>query len=575
MKKGERGILTVEASIVLTLCTFFILFLFSFVRVYSAQSLVSHAVLQSSDAVALESYLREQAYSGKEAQIVELANRLNGSGVVSGDSFTSLRSADLPKVAKEKFVYAISDTETAADRKLKTLGVKDGLSGVDFSASRIDLGNDDVIVYARYTIEMQFPIFGFKEIEVSKAAKSKTFGGIMFGIEVVPEDPYMGTTAGGGSYKFGTEVQISATPSYGYVFKKWADGSTENPRTITVAGYAKYVAIFEPSAFGVNVAVDPSNSGTVSGGGLYSYKESATVTATAAEGYHFTRWSIYKHKDKSTDVSYSPTVSLTVDQTYTCTAWFEANTYTVRVRTEGAADGLGFIVFNGTNTSSISVKYKSAFTLYAPEVEGYRFVGWREEGASNYFSTSQSVPLTVPPRDVTYVACYESAVKTVRFYDYDGQLYAVRSVNAGSSLGGDMPEDPKKIGRVFNGWTDGFSGSTRVYSDMEVQSQWRTCTTHRRGDCGEIHEIKAVHLNGHSGGKNEKKTYLASCVVCADCGCFLKNGRPANIKKWTNSKGGAIYLAPNLWCIAHKNPNGRCESYMKKNSCGTYRIHDN
>ena len=114
MKKGERGILTVEASIVLTLCTFFILFLFSFVRVYSAQSLVSHAVLQSSDAVALESYLREQAYSGKEAQIVELANRLNGSGVVSGDSFTSLRSADLPKVAKEKFVYAISDTESFA-----------------------------------------------------------------------------------------------------------------------------------------------------------------------------------------------------------------------------------------------------------------------------------------------------------------------------------------------------------------------------------------------------------------------------------------------------------------------------
>ena len=57
-KKRQQGILTVEASIVLTLLILLVLFLFSFGRVYRAQSLVSHATLQAADAVALESYLR-------------------------------------------------------------------------------------------------------------------------------------------------------------------------------------------------------------------------------------------------------------------------------------------------------------------------------------------------------------------------------------------------------------------------------------------------------------------------------------------------------------------------------------
>ena len=58
MKKREQGVLTVEASIVLTVCILFILFLFSFARIYSAQSMVGHAVIQASDAIALESYFR-------------------------------------------------------------------------------------------------------------------------------------------------------------------------------------------------------------------------------------------------------------------------------------------------------------------------------------------------------------------------------------------------------------------------------------------------------------------------------------------------------------------------------------
>ena len=95
-------------------------------------------------------------------------------------------------------------------------------------------------MYVNYTIEMQFGVFGMEEIPVTKAAKSKTFGDILFGISVVPEDSIKGSASGSGNYKHGSKVQISATPNYGYKFKQWDDGNTENPRTVTVTGAATY-----------------------------------------------------------------------------------------------------------------------------------------------------------------------------------------------------------------------------------------------------------------------------------------------------------------------------------------------
>lgn len=54
-----------------------------------------------------------------------------------------------------------------------------------------------------------------------------------------------GTTTGGGSYEYGESATLTATPNSGYKFKQWSDGSTENPRTVTVTGAAAYTAEFE------------------------------------------------------------------------------------------------------------------------------------------------------------------------------------------------------------------------------------------------------------------------------------------------------------------------------------------
>ncbi len=53
-----------------------------------------------------------------------------------------------------------------------------------------------------------------------------------------------GTVAGGGTYPAGLDITLMALPNDGYEFVSWSDGSTENPRVITVSGNEMYIATF-------------------------------------------------------------------------------------------------------------------------------------------------------------------------------------------------------------------------------------------------------------------------------------------------------------------------------------------
>ena len=67
-------------------------------------------------------------------------------------------------------------------------------------------------------------------------------------ITATSADPAMGTVTGGGTYNGGATATLTATPNSGYHFVQWQDGTTQNPRTITVTGDATYTATFAPDA---------------------------------------------------------------------------------------------------------------------------------------------------------------------------------------------------------------------------------------------------------------------------------------------------------------------------------------
>lgn len=70
-------------------------------------------------------------------------------------------------------------------------------------------------------------------------------------------DPNLGTVAGAGTYAYGTEVTIMATPAQGYYFNGWSDNNAENPRTIKLTKNMSLIATFS----------DDPNGGTGGGSG--------------------------------------------------------------------------------------------------------------------------------------------------------------------------------------------------------------------------------------------------------------------------------------------------------------------
>ena len=124
----------------------------------------------------------------------------------------------------------------------------------------------------------------------------------------VSANPIEGGSASGGGegYHLGQLSTVEATANPGYCFYNWTiDGtvvSIDNPYTFAVTGDMELVANFG-TPIAINVTADPSNGGTVTGGGGYGPNHSCTITAVPNPGYVFTKWT------KGTSTSYTSYLS--------------------------------------------------------------------------------------------------------------------------------------------------------------------------------------------------------------------------------------------------------------------------
>ena len=177
-----------------------------------------------------------------------------------------------------------------------------------------------------------------------------------------------GSVAGTGAYPAGTTVTLTATANPGYTFSHWNDGITSNPRTVTVNSNLSFTANFLANTYTITVDANPSNGGTVTGGGSYHYGEIATLRATPNSGFTFVGWN-----DGSTELTHNVTV--TGNATYTAT--FSQGTvtyYSVNLvcnSSEGSVEGGGFYPAGST------------ITIQAIPNEGYFFEKWSDESTRN------------------------------------------------------------------------------------------------------------------------------------------------------------------------------------------------
>ena len=226
-------------------------------------------------------------------------------------------------------------------------------------------------------------------------------GGTSYNITVSANPTNGGTVSGGGTYQQGQSCTVSATAATGYTFLRWTENGTQvstNPNyTFTVTGNRTLVAQFQQQTYTISVSANPTNGGSVTGGGAYHYGDNCTVIATPANGYAFTNWT-----ENGNVVSSNATYTFTVTGNRTLVAHFQTQTYTITA-TANPNNG-------GSVTGGGTFNYGQSCTLTATPATGYTFVRWTKNGTQ--VSTNATYTFTVT-ESAAYVAHFELQSFTV------------------------------------------------------------------------------------------------------------------------------------------------------------------
>ena len=167
---------------------------------------------------------------------------------------------------------------------------------------------------------------------------------------------------------------MKATVNETYTFAGWYEGETLVSKkleyTFTVTSDRELTAKFTKNGF--NVTTSHTDGGTTDGDGYYGEKDTATVTATAKEGYRFVGW-FENGEEVSKDASYSFTVI--ADRK------LDAKFVKVYTITTVASPEVGGTTTQYCGETIGSGAYESGtdISIVAQEKSGYYFIGWYDE----------------------------------------------------------------------------------------------------------------------------------------------------------------------------------------------------
>ena len=191
--KKEEGLLSLEASICLTIFMFLMLFLYSFFVVFEARNTMGHNVLSTANSLALDAYATDKFSNADSITAIlydvygDATNGLSDfadhskwyeNSTVTDDDGNETISAELQTAIKRRFLAYLTAGETGknseetANKILKRYHIQNGVSGLDFSGSYVD-SEDRLHVVLRYTMEYEYNPFGLGTVELEQSACSK------------------------------------------------------------------------------------------------------------------------------------------------------------------------------------------------------------------------------------------------------------------------------------------------------------------------------------------------------------------------------------------------------------------
>ncbi len=182
-----------------------------------------------------------------------------------------------------------------------------------------------------------------------------------------------GAVTGGGTYREGSSVKLTATPDATHVFSGWSGDftGTTNPLTFTI-GAQNYsvVANFALRTYSVAATASPAGAGSITGAGSYNAGSTATLTATPDATHSFIGWT-------GDMVSAANPLTFLVNGNVNLTANFAATSF---VLTTAATTG-GSVTPGGTYPAGTLV------TITATPDATHRFIDWTGDASGTASTT--------------------------------------------------------------------------------------------------------------------------------------------------------------------------------------------
>lgn len=267
----------------------------------------------------------------------------------------------------------------------------------------------------------------------------------------------------GGKYNKGVTLTVTATPGSGYVFDRWSDGSTDNPREITVSSDLNLVANFIKKQYALTLTIEGQGSvqeeilvaGSTSSSN-YNSGTTVRLTATAEPEWVFYGWS---GDIETTD---NP-VELTINEAKSLTAVFKLKNYDLNVTIEGE----GSVIETLISQPSTSYESGSVVRLEAIPSEGWRFIQWKQ-GIS-----SEENPVEVEiTQSLEVIANFERVESEVIIVDENGVTLKAQA----GALAGDTQEiegvvytvvDEELLREMIDNYEDVSTVVTTLVTSME------------------------------------------------------------------------------------------------------------
>ena len=176
-----------------------------------------------------------------------------------------------------------------------------------------------------------------------------------------------GSVSGGGTFASGTQVSLTATPTSGYSFSGWSNGSTANPLSVTLNSNTSITANFQVIVNSYTLTVSAGEGGSVSTeGGEYEEGTEVTITATPQEGYGFIGWN--GSDSSSSTISVTLAANTTIEAIFRLFPQFTLPETPSKMFTKGVGDTLsiGFSHAGGYKSTSLSAEYGSVSVISEP-----------------------------------------------------------------------------------------------------------------------------------------------------------------------------------------------------------------